>query len=131
MNYKLLLTSLGMSMRNDMTKSVNKGLSLTERLVSRHKERKNKYVNFSLSYSACWSICHVEFILQFIYVDYRNESAYQVNVESVKKQAVVNVVLKKLRDRLQMRGLTLQQCLMDTSRSSASVLDLRDFQKVW
>ncbi|XP_017330552.1 EF-hand calcium-binding domain-containing protein 6 isoform X1 [Ictalurus punctatus] len=89
-NYKLLLTSLGMSMRNDMTKSVNKGLSLIE----------------------------------------RNESAYQVNVESVKKQAVVNVVLKKLRDRLQMRGLTLQQCLMDTSRSSASVLDLRDFQKI-
>ncbi|KAF4091133.1 hypothetical protein AMELA_G00033480 [Ameiurus melas] len=62
-NYKLLLTSLGMSMRNDMTKSVNKGQS-------------------------------------------------------------------KLRDRLQMRGLTLQQCLMDTSRSSASVLDLRDFQKI-
>lgn len=52
-------------------------------------------------------------------------------MESVKKQAVVNVVLKKLRERLQMRGLTLQQCLMDTSRNSASVLHLRDLQKVW
>ncbi|KAK3564762.1 hypothetical protein QTP86_025272 [Hemibagrus guttatus] len=83
-NYKLLLTSLGMSMWNGKTKSIKKGLDLTE----------------------------------------RNESA------DVKKQAVVNVVLKKLRERLQMRGLTLQQCLMDTSRNSASVLDLRDFQKI-
>ncbi|XP_058252475.1 EF-hand calcium-binding domain-containing protein 6 [Hemibagrus wyckioides] len=83
-NYKLLLTSLGMSMWNGKTKSVNKGLGLIERS----------------------------------------------DVGSVKKQAVVNVVLKKLRERLQMRGLTLQQCLMDTSRNSASVLHLRDFQKI-
>ncbi|GAA6101273.1 EF-hand calcium-binding domain-containing protein 6 [Tachysurus ichikawai] len=60
----------------------------------------------------------------------RNESANKADVESVKKQAVVDVVLKKLRDRLQMRGLTLHQCLMDTSRSSALVLYLRDFQKI-
>ncbi|XP_026802202.3 EF-hand calcium-binding domain-containing protein 6 [Pangasianodon hypophthalmus] len=89
-NYKSLLMSLGMSMRNGKTKSVNKGPSLIE----------------------------------------RNESAYRVNVASVKRQAVVDVVLKKLRDRLQMRGLTLQQCLMDTSRSSTSELYLRDFQKI-
>ncbi|XP_060782724.1 EF-hand calcium-binding domain-containing protein 6 [Neoarius graeffei] len=89
-NYKLLLMSLGMSLRNGKTKSVHKGLCLIE----------------------------------------RKQSAYQANMESVKKQAVVDVVLKKLRDRLQMRGLTLHQCLMDTNRSSASVLDLRDFQKI-
>lgn len=70
-------------------------------------------------------------MLQFICVGYRGESVYQANGESVKKQAIVDVVLKKLRDRLQMRGLTLHQCLMDASRSSASKLDLRDFQKVW
>lgn len=88
---------------------------------------------FSLSCSTCWSVCRVALILysQFICVGSRKQSAYQANMESVKKQAVVDVVLKKLRDRLQMRGLPLHQCLMDTNRSSASVLDLRDFQKVW
>ncbi|KAF7707601.1 hypothetical protein HF521_018819 [Silurus meridionalis] len=89
-NYKLLLASLGISLRSDKIKSANKGLNLIE----------------------------------------RNKRAYQDNVESVKRQALVDVVLKKLRDRLQMQKLTLQQCLMDTSKSFASVLDLKDFQKI-
>ncbi|TSQ92613.1 EF-hand calcium-binding domain-containing protein 6 [Bagarius yarrelli] len=89
-NYKLLLTSLGIFVRNDKAETVDRGISLVE----------------------------------------RNKSPDQADRERVKKQAVINVFMKKLRDRLQMRGLTLQQCLMDTSRSSASLLDLRDFQKI-
>ncbi|KAM9470710.1 EF-hand calcium-binding domain-containing protein 6 [Clarias gariepinus] len=89
-NYKSLLTSLGMCTRKGETKSVNKDLHLIQ----------------------------------------RNESACEASGESVKEQAVAAVVLRKLRDRLQMRGLTLQQCLMDTSKSSASELHQRDLQKI-
>ncbi|XP_036423841.1 LOW QUALITY PROTEIN: EF-hand calcium-binding domain-containing protein 6 [Colossoma macropomum] len=45
------------------------------------------------------------------------------------KQEVVDVVLRRLRDRLQMHGVTLEHYLMAICRSAA-MLDLRDFQKI-
>ncbi|KAL7862888.1 hypothetical protein SRHO_G00118720 [Serrasalmus rhombeus] len=56
----------------------------------------------------------------------RNESAH---MESTRKQEMVDAVLRRLRDKLQMHGVTLEHYLMAISRS-AGILDLRDFQKI-
>ncbi|XP_022539758.2 EF-hand calcium-binding domain-containing protein 6 [Astyanax mexicanus] len=89
-NYKLLLVSLGISMKRDTIKCANKSPSPRE----------------------------------------RNESVCGAHAETMRRQAVVNVVLRKLRDRLQVRGVTLEHCLKANGRSSAAILSLQDFQKI-
>ncbi|KAA0724428.1 EF-hand calcium-binding domain-containing protein [Triplophysa tibetana] len=56
--------------------------------------------------------------------------AHKAQILNKKTQAVQDVVLRKLKDRVQRRGLTLQDCLMSTRKSSAAVLSLRDFCKI-
>lgn len=61
-------------------------------------------------------------------VYYREEKKHEANI---KAQAVKDVVLKKLKDRFQRQGMTLQDYLMSTRKSSTAALTLRDFCKVW
>ncbi|XP_056595145.1 EF-hand calcium-binding domain-containing protein 6 [Triplophysa dalaica] len=66
------------------------------------------------------SLCKVE----------SENQAHKAQIFNMKTQAVQDVVLRKLKDRLQRRGLTLQDCLMSTRKNSAAVLSLRDFCKI-
>ncbi|XP_051979272.1 EF-hand calcium-binding domain-containing protein 6 isoform X2 [Xyrauchen texanus] len=60
----------------------------------------------------------------------REEKAQEAHILNIKAQAVKDFVLKKLRDRLQRRGMTLHDCLMSTRKASKAVLTLREFCKV-
>ncbi|XP_051548732.1 EF-hand calcium-binding domain-containing protein 6 isoform X2 [Myxocyprinus asiaticus] len=60
----------------------------------------------------------------------REEKPQEARMLNIKAQAVEDVVLRKLRDRLQRRGMTLHDCLMSTRKASKAVLTLRDFCKV-
>ncbi len=63
-------------------------------------------------------------------VKYREEKD-EVSILNLKAQTVKDVVLKKLRDRLQRRGMSLQDYLIMSKRKSMMVaLTLRDFCKV-
>ncbi|XP_055048571.2 EF-hand calcium-binding domain-containing protein 6 isoform X3 [Misgurnus anguillicaudatus] len=56
----------------------------------------------------------------------REDQAHEVQGLNIKSQAVQGVVLRKLKERLQKRGMTLQDRLMSTT----GVLSLRDFCKI-
>lgn len=64
-------------------------------------------------------------------VYYREEKKHEACMLNIKAQAVKDVVLKKLKDRFQRQGMTLQDYLMSTRKSSTAALTLRDFCKVW
>lgn len=64
-------------------------------------------------------------------VKYREEKVHDASILNLKAQAVKDVVLKKLKDRLQRRGMSLQDYLIMSKRKSTTVaLTLRDFCKV-
>ncbi|XP_030621130.1 EF-hand calcium-binding domain-containing protein 6 [Chanos chanos] len=52
------------------------------------------------------------------------------HLDSVKNQAVVDVVLRRLRSSLQQRGLSLQDCLTAASTGSGETLGFRGFCKI-
>ncbi|XP_065147188.1 EF-hand calcium-binding domain-containing protein 6 [Paramisgurnus dabryanus] len=56
----------------------------------------------------------------------REDQAHEAQRLNIKSQAVQDVVLRKLKERLQRQGMTVQDCLM----SSTGVLSLRDFCKI-
>lgn len=64
-------------------------------------------------------------------VYHREEKKHEACMLNIKAQAVKDVVLKKLKDRFQRQGMTLQDYLMSTRKSSTAALTLRDFCKVW
>lgn len=64
-------------------------------------------------------------------VYYRKEKEHEACMLNMKAQAVKDVVLRKLKDRLQRCGMTLQDYLMSSRKSSTAALTLRDFCKVW
>lgn len=64
-------------------------------------------------------------------VKYREEKVHDASILNLKAQAVKDVVLKKLKDRLQRRGMSLQDYLIMSKRKSTTVaLTPRDFCKV-
>lgn len=64
------------------------------------------------------------------FVKYRDEKAHEASILNIKAQAVKDVVLRKLKDRLQKRGMSLQDYLMSQRKSMTVALTLRDFCKV-
>ncbi|XP_067292497.1 EF-hand calcium-binding domain-containing protein 6 isoform X3 [Pseudorasbora parva] len=60
----------------------------------------------------------------------RKEKLDEACMLNIKAQAVRDVALRKLKDRLQRRGITLQDYLMSTGKSSTAALTLRDFCKI-
>ncbi|XP_056307901.1 EF-hand calcium-binding domain-containing protein 6 isoform X2 [Danio aesculapii] len=59
----------------------------------------------------------------------REEKAHEASILNIKAQAIKDVVLRKLKDRLQRDGMTLQDYLM-SSRITKSSLNLRDVCKI-
>ncbi|XP_073798119.1 EF-hand calcium-binding domain-containing protein 6 isoform X2 [Danio rerio] len=59
----------------------------------------------------------------------REEKAHEASILDIKAQAIKDVVLRKLKDRLQRKGVTLQDYLM-SSRITKSSLNLRDVCKI-
>ncbi|RXN19617.1 EF-hand calcium-binding domain-containing 6 [Labeo rohita] len=60
----------------------------------------------------------------------REEKAQEASMLNIKAQAVKDVVLRKLKDRLQRHGMSLQDYLMSKRKSMTVVLTLRDFCKI-
>ncbi|XP_048014418.1 EF-hand calcium-binding domain-containing protein 6 isoform X1 [Megalobrama amblycephala] len=65
-----------------------------------------------------------------IQINEREEKKHEACMLNIKAQAVKDVVLKKLKDRFQRHGMTLQDYLMSTRKSSTAALTLRDFCKI-
>uniref|UniRef100_A0A8C2FLC7 EF-hand domain-containing protein n=1 Tax=Cyprinus carpio TaxID=7962 RepID=A0A8C2FLC7_CYPCA len=60
----------------------------------------------------------------------REEKAHEASIMNLKAQAVKDVVLRKLKDRLQRRGMSLQDYLVSKRKSMTVALTLRDFCKI-
>ncbi|XP_043083506.1 EF-hand calcium-binding domain-containing protein 6 [Puntigrus tetrazona] len=60
----------------------------------------------------------------------REEKAREASILNLKAQAVQDVVLRKVKDRLQRRGMSLQDYLMSKRKSMTAALTLRDFCKI-
>ncbi|KAK7117596.1 hypothetical protein R3I94_022980 [Phoxinus phoxinus] len=69
-------------------------------------------------------------VLEGISISERKEKEHEACMLNIKAQAIKDVVLRKLKDRFQRRGMTLQDYLMSTRRSSTAALTLRHFCKI-
>ncbi|KAF4095092.1 EF-hand calcium-binding domain-containing protein 6 [Onychostoma macrolepis] len=105
------------------------GLPLSERHFSKLCEPflEGENVNYKLFLKSLGIPEKIEGRLSIIE---REEKAHEASILNIKAQAVKDVVLRKLKDRLQRRGMSLQDYLMSKRKSMTIALTLRDFCKI-
>ncbi|XP_073687728.1 EF-hand calcium-binding domain-containing protein 6 [Garra rufa] len=137
-NYDILIESITNTTQNqsdtippeDLRRLIRQhGLPLSERHFSKLCEPflEGGNVNYKLFLKSLGVPETIEGRLRIIE---REEKAHEASMLNIKAQAVKDVVLRKLKDRLQRRGMSLQDYLMCKRKSMAVVLTLRDFCKI-
>ncbi|KAK2867211.1 hypothetical protein Q8A67_025328 [Cirrhinus molitorella] len=137
-NYDMLIESITNTTQNqsdtippeDLRRLIRQhGLPLSERHFSKLCEPflEQGNVNYKLFLKSLGVPETIEGRLSIIE---REEKAHEVSMLNIKAQAIKDVVLRKLKERLQRRGMSLQDYLMSKRKSMAVVLTLRDFCKI-
>ncbi|XP_059392796.1 EF-hand calcium-binding domain-containing protein 6 [Carassius carassius] len=137
-NYDMLIESITNTTQNqsdtippeDLRRLIRQhGLPLSERHFSKLCEPflESGNVNYKLFLKSLGVSEKIEGHLGIIE---REEKAHEASILNLKAQAVKDVFLRKLKDRLQRRGMSLQDYLMSKRKSLTVALTLRDFCKI-
>ncbi|KTF75387.1 hypothetical protein cypCar_00018302 [Cyprinus carpio] len=137
-NYDMLIESIINTTQNqrdtipseDLGRLIRQhGLPLSERHFSKLCEPflEGGNVNYTLFLK---SLGVSEKIESRLSITEREEKAHEASIMNLKAQAVKDVVLRKLKDRLQRRGMSLQDYLVSKRKSMTVALTLRDFCKI-